>query len=263
MSSQRALTPEQETEVVSAYNADASTGELAEEYEVDPETIRRTLIRRNVPRRGLRTYEVDVSFFQDLQREEVAYWLGFIAADGHIGKERLLWLEISAKDKAHLHTFLEALDSDYPVHERERGGRVMAYLNLTCKALVQPLLDLGYGPGKNQRLELPPIRRPALRHFLRGYADGDGWTTLSEATGTLQLTWGIIGNPVFLQQVRPLLAQACGLSWVDMYLPSEDVEDLYLLQYTGNGNARKLYSYLYDDASVWLERKRKPFEEVL
>lgn len=97
-------------------------------------------------------------------------------------------------------------------------------------------------------------------HFLRGYFDGDGGAWVGDWTGSPQTSVSIAGNEDFLLEVRHYLAEQAGTSLVKL----SDTRTPWLknLQYCGNGNARKIYSVLYADASVFLPRKKEAFEEV-
>ena len=58
-----------------------------------------------------RKYNFDENFFDKIDTEEKAYWLGFIYADGAIFK-RTLSIRLSTKDIHHLEKFKKILNTD-------------------------------------------------------------------------------------------------------------------------------------------------------
>ena len=68
---------------------------------------------------GKRTYKVNKDFFKCINTEEKAYVLGFICADGHIEKDRLV-ITVSIKDKDILEKIKHALNSGHIIKEIKR-----------------------------------------------------------------------------------------------------------------------------------------------
>jgi transposase len=102
-----------------------------------------------------------------------------------------------------------------------------------------------------------------LRHYLRGYFDGDGWFSVGRSghvrkrdgqRGSI-LNWGIIGTDAFC-------ADACRFLIREANVRSRPPEPhpvsagMSLLKYGGNLQVSRIYRLLYKGASVWLPRKR-------
>ena len=58
-----------------------------------------------------RKYALNEAFFEIIDSEEKAYWLGFIAADGCVYR-RTLSINLNIKDKAHLEKLIAILNSE-------------------------------------------------------------------------------------------------------------------------------------------------------
>ena len=57
-------------------------------------------------------YKYNKKYFEVIDTEEKAYWLGFIAADGNVRKDFLkMRIELNIKDKNHLEKFKKSLDT--------------------------------------------------------------------------------------------------------------------------------------------------------
>lgn len=69
--------------------------------------------------------KMDETFFSVIETEEKAYWLGFIAADGCIRKNKSgsyeLSIHLAEKDIEHLAAFKSAIQSDHKIVTRQNG----------------------------------------------------------------------------------------------------------------------------------------------
>lgn len=107
---------------------------------------------------------------------EAAYWLGFIAADGHIRyqpeKYRYeLVVEVNKRDQAHVEKLRDWLGFG-SVMERSRDDCVV--FTFSSKQLVENL-TLWLTPGNKTELDnFSKVPDEAKVDFVRGYFDGDG-----------------------------------------------------------------------------------------
>ena len=129
-----------------------------------------------------RKYNVNDVYFNKIDTEEKAYWLGFLLADGCIherdGQDRLS-LVLGIKDKNHLEKFKKSLSFEGPIidYTKKSGlfiGLIHSYIRITSQLLVNDLAKVGCMPRKTLTLEFPIIYDELRHHFIRGYFDGDG-----------------------------------------------------------------------------------------
>ena len=163
----------------------------------------------------IRRYAVNEDFFNVIDTEEKAYWLGFIMADGGIAdKCRVLKLNLAIKDKSHLEKLKAAIDSQHPIYEfslynkKWKQTSHMARINIGSKKLCLGLTKNGCGPQKSTRLKMPVLDTKIVHHFIRGYFDGDGCICCVKKAPYVS----IIGNNEFIQECQKILIQNCGLS---------------------------------------------------
>ena len=67
-----------------------------------------------------RKYQYNDNYFELIDTEEKAYWLGFIWADGYIwesNKQRRLRISLNHKDKCHLENFRKSLNGNMEIKE--------------------------------------------------------------------------------------------------------------------------------------------------
>lgn len=237
-----------------------SIEDLAATLDKSVSTIRSILakIRKNP---NFTTYKFRENYFECIDHQEKAYWLGFLCADGCIASDRdRLHVTLSDKDISHLDKFRIAIDYpktirqyDYkdPKHELIRHKCSIA---IGSKKLVTDLINNGCGRQKTQTLCFPNhLTYDMIRHWIRGFVDGDGSFFYSynhlrfNVCGTFDVINGIntylnLNNNIMKDKRSPLL----------YYITVQNAQKMPKLVHT-----------LYDDATVFLERKREKLNPIL
>jgi hypothetical protein len=130
-----------------------------------------------------RKYFYDENFFEKIDNEEKAYFLGFIFADGCVvndsKKSRYqVTLKLHTKDKHILESFITSVKGEMPVWKH--GQREMVEIHFSGKKMVNDLINLGAIQNKTFTIQYPTINETLEKHFLRGYFDGDGCIRVNE-----------------------------------------------------------------------------------
>jgi hypothetical protein len=201
------------------------------------------------------------TFFDTIDTEEKAYWLGFFYADGLLDKNgSVLKLELSAKDASHLQRFASIFQREIQVYERspdKRNGKVYATARcaIACAYLWNALKEKGIKQGNTLSEDLSifaQIPKEFLHHFVRGFFDGDGTVHRTKKGG---LQFGFVGSFSFMAHLREVIVLAVGLSAPKL----DESRRLAILHWNGNGVSNRFKNWLYCDATIWLERKRNVF----
>lgn len=167
-----------------------SMAQLGAEFGFTAATILKALRRQGVASRDRvtagRSYQIREDFFERVDSEEKAYWLGFLAADGSISPKKgsrspSIRVELQARDRPHLEKLRKALAATHPVRDTSRENIAASALGWRSSLMAGHLAEYGLTPKKAARLilKLDKIRPELHRHFWRGAVDGDGWITLS------------------------------------------------------------------------------------
>src|SRR3989344_3320398 len=206
--------------------------------------------------RGRLKYSVDESFF-DVWTSEMAYLLGFTYADGNIYITSLSW-DLQKRDLDILEKIKNILNCTYPItFHRGKSYR----LRISNQMLINGAIRRGLLPKKNLRKVLPEIPKHLMRHFVRGYLEGDGWVVLR--TGRNELDIGFTGaSKEFLEDLNDIISRENNITpgkvrEKNKITPRGIKSVTYLLEYYSS-RAYKISQWLYDNLSetdLYLNRK--------
>jgi len=245
--------------VCERYQHGETSEALAKEFGLAGASVRGLLNRRGIARRSRsecnRQYSCDHSFFNSIDSEAKAYWLGFIAADGNIDSRNMLVVTLATQDVAHLQRLAQSLNSNHPVKIYSYGVKRPSFARLLISSpqIVAALGHYGITPKKTFTLRFPDLPDELLRHFIRGYFDGDGCFTLGKKSRS-NVMFGMTSNESFLKECQKFLMSHCGLSKTKLYRRHAETA-IADLRYSGGLQVARIVSLLYSTASIYLPRK--------
>ena len=107
---------------------------------------------------------------------EMAYVLGFFAADGYltVSKTGGRYFSIQISDKKHLTNIRKLLASGHKIAVRYSNGKKFYRLQIGSKEFYNDLGGLGFTVKKSHVMNIPDVPRKFFSSFVRGYFDGDG-----------------------------------------------------------------------------------------
>lgn len=210
-------------------------------------------------------YKFNEKFFDKIDSEEKAYWLGFLAADAGInipgiGRDAgwVLCVNLQKRDKHHLEKFLKALDRDAPLYEEDTCVR----LQVGSKHLVESLINLGITPRKSHSLKPWVGPKNLQKHYWRGMFDGDG------SVGKFFRTKGLISYPVWTMSLngnfdivsafRDFISEN-GIKKLGYFAPHYSI---HKVKWGGIQSVVLPAKTIYSDYTVCLQRKEKLFLEL-
>ena len=194
------------------------------------------------------------NFFDRIDSEEKAYWLGFLYADGAISStNNTIELSLQSSDIHHLEKFRDSLgfDKDKHIFQDDIRCRIM----FQNKHLKQALIDLGCTPRKSLTLTFPSneqVPDKYLFDFVRGYIDGDGSIRIGkDHLGIYNKSRiSILGTEEFLTT----LIEKTGWKKTKIRHPSGAYEvewsGYYVMEY---------WDQLYSKANIYLDRKYEKY----
>lgn len=196
------------------------------------------------------------NYFEKIDSEAKAYFLGFIMADGSItirkDSQPCLAIEIKEYDSYLLDLFKKELSTDNIIEDTRKGCR---RIRIHSKHIANDLSKYNIIPNKSHANNPAIILdEPYMAHYIRGLMDGDGWVYEREYS----LTMGICGTYKLMESIRDYLVDKLSLPCVQInnyenripFFTHQSVEAI-----------DKLYHYLYDNATIYLTRKKSVFDK--
>ena len=261
------ITEEQKQKMIQDYQSGDTITILSKKYNISQSYVKYILEQNKVfIFKGTRKYICDFDYFQNIDTEEKAYWLGFIAADGNLDKrDNVLTIRLEIKDKEHLEKFKKSIKADYPIKTGPyvSHGKVLyqSLIYIRSPKIKNDLISHGIVPNKSKILKLEKVMNnmPALliRHFIRGYFDGDGgW---SKCHNSFRFAFTASNQTNTIEQIQQIIIANCGLNPVKIY----DNGSIKGLTYAGKYSCQKFYDYIYHSATIWLSRKKDKVDNYL
>jgi hypothetical protein len=122
---------------------------------------------------------------------------------------------------------------------------------------MKDLEAIGVTRDKTYTMTLPEIPEHLFSHFVRGYFDGDGCIYFNR--GAVGCSFYSVSK-VFLEELRTRLYENGINSYIYLSKPAEDqFVDCYRLQIAGYRSTQKYLHLIYDNASIYLDRKYKRY----
>ena len=208
-------------------------------------------------------YNCNINYFETIDTEDKAYWLGFIYADGCISNDnKTLITNLNPTDVEHLKLFNQCIESDYPIIYMDNNRYVA--LRISRKEFVDHLIDKGCVPRKSLILHFPSsdkLLTELVRHFVRGYFDGDGCL-----------------HAKFIKRWnKPNLYLSCEINFLGTYdmlfniskfspIEFSDIRPdgkIYKMRTSSKNKIIKFLDYLYEDSHFYLQRKFEKYNGII
>ena len=202
------------------------------------------------------------------ENEKSFYLAGFTAADGCVmndSKRYILKIKLASKDESHLLKIKNLFEATNPIYynynKKENTSNVM--LVLSSKDMINDLKKFNIVPRKTKIYTFPEwlIDHPLVHHFMRGYFDGDGSVYIKKIINQPdQLGIEIGGNSLFISLYGNIIDRQCNFMHHSINIRDNDNARVC---YGGTNNILKIKSFLYKDATIFLDRKKDLFSKSL
>lgn len=239
-------------------NSNIGVRELSKKYDIDRSVLTGWLLAKGYKienRRASKSF--NIHYFDEIDTEEKAYWLGFLFADGAItqhNKSYSIELSLKLDDKEHVKKFSTALGKNCINNCSTYRSRCI----IGSKHMFNILESYGCTQRKSLTLKFPNLNifknENLIRHFIRGYVEGDGCLSFCDKNHT-QAIISILGTKNFLNGI-----QQCYKSKYKLSTNSKTQEITKILSYSGS-TAYKFAKWLYDGATIYLDRKYLRYKE--
>lgn len=221
---------------------------------------------------------VNHQFFDTINTEEKAYFLGLLIADGSIyrsneSKGRISFI-LQEEDVYILKALKKSINSENNIYIRYnlKGAKCrkpQASFRWSSEYMSNILINK-YKITQNKTMNLDftfpfqYIPKNLQGAFIRGFIDGDG--SFESKNGTFNAS--IVGTSKnWICQIGDIISQETGLSY-KVYENKGKTCDYYALRWSANNidkfdKITKLYNFLYKNATIYLKRKISKIEAYL
>lgn len=260
------FTPKEKQEILKKYKSGKYNAvQIAKEYNATNSGILK-LVRRMgylVPAdqsKLQRKYTLNTNYFDAIDNEHKAYWLGFLYADGYNSEIRgTIKLALQARDKEILIKFKKDLNCNNPLKliltsKKNPKWQDTYSLTICNRKISTNLAQLGCYQSKSLTLQFPTskqVPKYLLNHFIRGMWDGDG--SINTCGGSL------VSTIMFCDKLKLILNNLKVTYKIDNICNKQNQITKTLRLTGGRVNALKLYDWLYRDATVYLQRKYEKY----
>ncbi len=237
--------------------------QIAEIYGVSSSYIGRLLRKNNINTKRSRLNEsklnFNINYFDEIDTEEKAYWLGFISSDGCLKSNKV---RLVSKDEEVIVKFKNAIESEHKIVrsitiDKRSGKKHELFIISITNNIFTKKLERFINNDKSNNFNLPKMDKTLYPFFLAGMFDGDGSFSIY-GTNKNKIKASLISTRECLEQIIDLLEIEINLKKRPKILKHYTTYRFYLYKYS------KLFlDYIYnkDYDYLFLTRKYEKYHE--
>jgi LAGLIDADG-like domain len=200
-----------------------------------------------------RTYKPNDNYFKTWSNE-MAYFLGLIAGDGHVRKQNnMLILNLKKSDEHIIYSLKSALQYDGPIYTiNKKDGQTQASLTVCSKEIVSDLNALGLSGDKTYDLDwIKDMPEKYVSHFTRGLFCADGCVFINEEKNNFSAS--IVGTYKLTENIKHFYENFIGYSCGHL----NERGAVQYLEFNGKYNALQFLDWIYTDSTPGTRLERK------
>lgn len=209
-------------------------------------------------------YNIDINFFTSINTEQKAYFLGILYADGYVhDKRKNISLTLQEDDVDILIKLKDVIKTNKPLQyiKREEGVKNQFRLSITRASIHKDINK--HGLYQNKSLTITPkcinnLSDELLRHFLRGYYDGDGSLTYYKVRNTINSAISIACTSEFYGFFSDFIYKQLHIKTIKSKR-FKDNTNCYDMRICGNRQVIRFLSFIYENSTISMNRKRIKF----
>jgi hypothetical protein len=203
-------------------------------------------------------YHFNEDYFETIDTEDKAYFLGLLFADGNIYMARhRVQITLANEDAYILKAFANCVNYTGKLYiDREKYSKLI----LPSKKMCEDLIKLGCTPNKSLTLNFPTgIQKELVHHFIRGYFDGDGHISKHKKLIKPYYYINITSTKAFIEELKKILLTN-SVQTGKLYKRYKNKEESAHTVFILNKSTKQFIEYIYKDASLFLTRKQRVYE---
>ena len=257
-------------------------------YELNVHIKEKSIVEKSMYRRA---YSVDDNYFENIDSQKKAYWLGWLITDGYIATSyntkrgitnvNSIGLKLAEKDRCVLEDFKKDLNTNVSIKSIKsrkafeytnkitnktvciKGGE-QAEFRFTSAKMIQDLARYGIYQNKTYDVTFPKeLNSKYYPGFIAGVISGDGCINIKLNHGkTYLLRCMIAGTFDLIDNIKNILAKEIGVNPDKKITKNKGSKCLYTLE-LNQTETIALYYWLKENGISLMERKNKMIEEFL
>ena len=263
------ITKELKQEIIKYYLSQPMTMKQVEEkYELSHPTI--TKILKDVPKytkAKLNSPNMKERFFQEINNEASAYFLGLLISDGNVfkdntGRQASISITLDLKDEYMLKKFKEVLQTNTSIVYDGRGcGQIAVRSNI----MAEDLAKYGVVPRKSYSTYLPQISKEMMPHLIRGIFDGDGSIIAkpnpnNDGHNRFLHSISFCGTHQLMEDISNYILKNLGIKATVYDYKDRNLSELKIQSIH---NIAKFGYWIYINSTIFLNRKKDIFNDFL
>jgi hypothetical protein len=265
-----------ELNICNLYQLGKTISEISKTLFVSESTIGKLIKKNNIITRKdagrfKRKYQLDENILEKIDTFEKAQFLGLIYSDGSLSKyNKNISIRLREDDKNYLDDWrINFLKTNKPlsytytsrmispltkkIYNRKFGTCI---LDITSKKIYEDAINLGLSSNKTKaNLEFPNICENMKIAFILGLFEGDGSIYISEKYKCRHFT---------------IACQQNMANGIKKYFDSIGIfsniynrKYIHIIQISRKEDLKKLYHLLYDNATIFMQRKKDKFQKII
>jgi hypothetical protein len=218
-------------------------------------------------------YSIDDTFFEKINYENKAYFLGLMYADGNINPNRIK-IGLQENDKDILEKFKEAIKYSGPLIFRKGGERNDGWgirknqyiLQIANQKISKDLNNLGCVPNKSLILQFPTenqVSKHLIRHFIRGIMDGDGYfSKYFIKNNWVKYQVNLVSTSMFIDKLSEELKKELQINTYNCKRHKNKETPTRQMFISGRIHVMKFLDWIYNNSTIHLTRKYNKYKRI-
>ena len=210
----------------------------------------------------MKLYDLKEDYFDIINTNNKAYWLGLLLSDGTIYKNNssyTLGLTLLNEDSYLLSLLLNEINSDSKINIINNK---YSNIKICNKRICESLISHGVVENKSMIVKLPNVDETLLPHLIRGIFDGDGTISISKNknANTYRSRVKIVsGSPYLINSLHDVFTLWGVSSYKYFDKRGKGCHEVYI---TKKEDVKNFYKIIYENANIFMHRKKNKFINV-
>lgn len=255
---------ENKQNLIDQYVNGCSFNKLSAKYGCSYKTIINFFKKEKIPIKNrsesCRRHSVKHDFFSIIDTEEKAYFLGFLYADGYNQKDKnIVRMNLHEKDKKILEKLTNIIQPSKKLYYSNKKKQYS--IQIVSEQMCTDLNYHGCVQAKTKILTFPKtVPNNLIRHFIRGYFDGDGCIHIKQKENNKITGFFILlGTFDMIFKLQENFQNQCNTKTKKIYGTKKKNIILYRITYCSKSELLNIREFLYKDSNIYLDRKRYNF----